>query len=226
MAAPGWLSRSPTDVPAGVGWLGPRERAVHAALQLPRRRADWRLGRWTAKCALAAWLGGAPDDVEVLAAADGAPEAWCGRRRLPVVVSLSHRAGRAIAVVADAPAALGCDLELAEPRSDAFLREWLGEAERAQVAAAGDDGRTWLANLVWSAKEAGAKARREGLRLDVRSAAVRVGRTPAADGWAPLDVRWAPNDGGGATPGWWRTEPHWVMAVAGEPAPAPPVRLD
>lgn len=224
MTAPGWLSRSRADVPGGDAWLGPRERAAQDRLRFPRRRADWRLGRWTAKAAVGAWLGVDPPTVEVLAAPDGAPEAWLGKRRLPVTVSLSHRDGRAIAVVADAPGAVGCDLEVVEPRSDAFVAEWLTPSERAAVKAAGADGASRTANLAWTAKEAAAKVRREGLRLDVRHAEAVFDQDAPAPAWRRLVVRW---DEGERTAGWWREDPGWVMVVAGEPEPeGPPLRLD
>jgi hypothetical protein len=69
-----WLTAVSEDVPGDDGWLGPRERGVLAGLDGERRRADWRLGRWAAKRLLA------NDDVELLPAADGAPEAWRGDR--------------------------------------------------------------------------------------------------------------------------------------------------
>jgi 4'-phosphopantetheinyl transferase len=205
----GWLTRSLADVPGHDGWLGERERAVLAAFHVPKRRADWRLGRWTAKAALAAWLGAVPERLEVLAAADGAPEAWLDGVRAPVSISLSHRAGRALAAVADAPAAVGCDLEALEPRSAAFVREWLAPEERSLPDA----------NLPWTAKEAAAKVRRAGLRLDVRSAVTRLGDGAAVDGWRPLTVDWAGEDL--VTAGWWRMEPGWVLALAAEPGAAP-----
>src|SRR5215472_5275 len=99
MDAPGWLSQRQADVPAGDDWLGDSERLVLASLRDARRRADWRLGRWTAKRALGAWLGMAPARFEVLRATDGAPEAWLDGQHSGVSVSLSHRAGRALAVV-------------------------------------------------------------------------------------------------------------------------------
>ena len=217
----GWLIRSPADVPAGDAWLGPRERAVQAGLRIARRRADWRLGRWTAKAALTAWLGSAADGAEILAAPDGAPEAWLVGERLPVTLSLSHRAGLALAVVADAPAVVGCDLELVEPRSDAFVRDWLAPAEQAALAAAPADDRPRLANLLWTAKEAAAKVRREGLRLDVRQAVARPGAP--GPGWRPLAVEWT---GGERTAGWWRRiEGAYVLTVAGRPDPGVPRRL-
>jgi 4'-phosphopantetheinyl transferase len=221
----GWLSQRLADVPRGQDWLSERERQVLETLRLERRRADWRLGRWTAKRALGARLTMPPSRLEVLAAADGAPEAWLDGERLPVSISISHRGGRSLAVVADAPATAGCDLELIEPRSEAFIREWLAASEQRLVGDCAGDGRALLANAIWTAKEAAAKVRREGLRLDVRDAAVTLAHTPSeAGGWRRLRVDW---DGGATTAaGWWRTEPGWVMAVAGEPACAPPRRLE
>ena len=210
MTAPAWLSRSSADVPPGDAWLDERERAVLDGLAFAPRRASWRLGRWTAKCAVGAWLGVAEEAVAVLAAPDGAPEAFLDGARVPVSLSISHRAGRGIAAVGEA--AVGCDLEVVEPRSGAFVREWLAPAERDFVAAG--DG-ALRANLVWTAKEAAAKVRREGLRLDVRA---MVARPACGDGeWSPVEVA--------GLRGWWRREPGWVMAVVSDPAGDPPRAL-
>lgn len=239
MSAPGWFTCSLADVPADDDWLSDAEHAVLARLRLPKRRRDWRLGRFTAKAAVAAFSDVPPGHIELLAAPDGAPEAWIGGAPAAISLSLSHRAGRGLAVVCDAPCTIGCDLEVTEPRSGAFVREWLAPAERELLAAAAcAEDRALLANLVWSAKEAAAKARRQGLRLDVRNAVTdAVGsnsaqvwraralgaRTGNGQRWQPLTVNWA-----GALPGiagWWRHEPGWVIAIAGEPAPMLPVSL-
>jgi 4'-phosphopantetheinyl transferase len=216
----GWLTRSLADVPLGDEWLGEREGQVLAGLRIAKRREDWRLGRWTAKAALAAWLGAQPRRLEVLAADDGAPEAWLDGRQAPVSVSVSHRAGRALAAVTDAPAVVGCDLERLEPRSAAFVADWLAPAE--QALAAGDA--THIPNLVWTAKEAAAKVRRAGLRLDVRSAVTRLEPGGAAgDRWRPLAVEWTGERL--VTRGWWRYEDGFVMTVAMAPDGRPPVRV-
>ncbi len=217
----GWLTRSRTDVAPGEAWLSERERGVLAALTLPARRADWRLGRWTAKTALAAWLDADLGRIEVLAAADGAPEAWLDGQPAPVSVSLSHRAGRALAAVTAPPVIVGCDLEWIEPRSDAFVRDWLAPSEQALVSVAADPART--ANLAWTAKEAAAKVRREGLRLDVRSAVMRPCAGGETDGWRPLAVDWTRE--GSSTPGWWRVDEGWVLALAAAPEAPPPRAL-
>lgn len=224
MGATGWLSQRLAEVPRGYGWLGETERSVLAGMEVQRRRSDWLLGRWTAKAAVGHWLGVSPSRIEVLAAADGAPEAWLDGERAPVSVSLSHRNGRAIAAVADLPLLMGCDLEVIEPRSDAFVREWLTPAERRLVdSAAGTQRRGLLANLIWAAKEAGSKVRREGLRLDIRQAVVTAETDGAPDAWHALRIDWG--DGAGSTSGWWRAEAEWVLVVAGAPDPEAPRSL-
>ncbi len=217
-----WLTRCTADVPPGDGWLGTRERTVLAGLHVPKRRDDWRLGRWTAKAAVAAQLGTDPARIEILAAPDGAPEAWIDELRAPVSVSLSHREGRAVAAVLAAPDAVGCDLELVEPRSPAFVREWMTPREQALIARRAGGERDRLANLLWSAREAAAKVRREGLRLDVRRAEV-VLRAAGGGDWHRFSVRWG--DDAPVTSGWWRSEPKWVITIAGGPALQPPSRL-
>jgi 4'-phosphopantetheinyl transferase len=64
-----WLSLTSSEVPAGDGWLSAAERAAQARLFVPKRRNDWRLGRYTAKRALATWLA-APRETGEPAAAD------------------------------------------------------------------------------------------------------------------------------------------------------------
>ena len=61
-------------------------------------------------------------------------------------------------------------------------------------------------NSLWTAKEAVAKVRREGLRLDVRHAVVDA--QPPGPGWRALRV----DLDGDSTAGWWREEPGWVMS--------------
>jgi 4'-phosphopantetheinyl transferase len=215
----GYLVRREIAVPTGDAWLGERERTVQATLHVAARRQAWRLGRWTAKAALAAWLGVAPADTEVLAAPDGAPEAWAGDERLPVTLSLSHRAGLALAACAAPGTPLGADAEVIEPRSPAFLEEWLSPDERAALPriAPGHPADVG-ANAVWTAKEAAAKARREGLRLDLLAA--RATLAPAAGlRWAAAEVAWPD-----APPvhGWWRRhDDHVLTVVTGDPAGPP-----
>ena len=224
MAELGWLTRALADVPRHDRWLSEREREIVSTLRIPKRRDDWRLGRWAAKSALGAWQDAPVADVEVLAAADGAPEALAGGTRMPEGLSISHRAGRALVTVGSGSEALGCDLEVVEPRSPAFVRQWLGHAEHQVLN--GLDGvlRDRVANLLWTAKEAASKARRGGLRLNVREATVEPGHLDRSPGsWNSLRVAW---EDGPVELGWWRWEPGWVMAVVSNPAShAPPSEL-
>jgi 4'-phosphopantetheinyl transferase len=184
-----------------------------SGLKIEPRRRSWRLGRWTAKAAVGKWLSLEPGQVEVLAAPDGAPEAWLDGERLPVSISISHRGGIAIAAIVDAPRVVGCDLELIEPRSEAFIREWLAPAEQALLDARCAEERPLLANLIWTAKEAAAKLRREGLRLNVRHAVVKPEtHSPTGAEWNALEISWA--EEAEAAHGWWHAEPDWVATVA------------
>lgn len=216
MLTPDWLTQRLIDVPPHDGWLGERERRVLADLSSEPRRVTWRLGRWTAKRLAAAALDIPLERLEVLAASDGAPEVWLGGGRAPVSLSLSHRGDRGLAVVMRTPGLVGCDLELIEPRSQAFEREWLASAEQRQVRAAASEHVPLLANLLWTGKEAAAKLRREGLRLNVRQLVVTPG--VACDGWAPLTI-W---DGGEGLHGWWRADADYVMTVVCDPASTRP----
>jgi 4'-phosphopantetheinyl transferase len=217
----GWLTRSRADVPAGDAWLGSRERAALGELRSERRADEWRLGRWAAKEALRRRCGWQPGEVEVLASPSGAPSVLLGGVPAEVEISISHRAGRALAVVGDPGFAIGCDLELCEPRSDAFVRTWFAPAEQEALAAADDERRAALANAIWTAKEAATKLRGEGLRLDARDAVVELGPEQRPDGeWRPLRVRWRRESQ--SAQGWWRWEGEWVYSfVSRPPTPAP-----
>jgi 4'-phosphopantetheinyl transferase len=217
------LLSAAADVPDGDDWLGERERVVHERLAIPPRRASWRLGRWCGKTAAALWLGVAPSRVEILPAADGAPDVWLDGRPLPVSLTLSHRAGRALAVVGPGSQPLGCDVELIEPRSGAFVRQWLAPSEQQLVAATRDGvTRDIVANLIWTGKEAAAKVRRSGMRLELRRAVVDL--EPRCDGpWRGLRVTWP---SGESTTGWWRIQDEWILTVAGTGEQGAPRPLD
>ena len=222
-----WLSRSLADIPTGEDWLTSTEHEVLAGLRSAKRRRDWRLGRFTAKAAVAARLDIAPIRVEVLAEPGGGPIVTVDGAPAAVSLSISHRANRALVVVDDADRRVGCDLEVIEPRSEAFVAEWLAPAEQALMRRTIVEHRPFLANLVWTAKEASAKARGEGLRLNVRRAVVEaeLDGPPAHAVWRPLRVAWS--QGLDVDQGFWRAEPGWVMAVVTRPGtPARPEAAD
>jgi 4'-phosphopantetheinyl transferase len=175
-----WLEQTESDVPEDDDWLSEGEGDRQRALRFPKRRADWRLGRWTAKLALAARLhiSRNPENlagIEIRAAPCGAPEAFLDGRAARATISISHCDGFALCAVAQPGAALGCDIERIEPRSAAFASDYFTEEEQGLVAhaAAGDPAR--LLTLLWSAKESALKALRTGLRLDTRSVSIMLG---------------------------------------------------
>src|ERR1700729_2108316 len=124
-----WFEQSLADVSAQDDWLGPWERSHLLRLRFPKRRSDWRLGRWTAKHAVAYDLN-LPRDAENLAsieirpAASGAPEVFLGNEPANLAISISHRDGVAACAVGESGAMLGCDLEIVEPRSEAFVADY------------------------------------------------------------------------------------------------------
>jgi len=225
----GWLSCSLADVPDGDAWLSSREQATLAALRFEPRRTDWRLGRWTAKCAVRAWLqrgAGEPlDGLEILAAPDGAPDAFEAGRAVSVALSLSHRDGLAVCAVAPSGTPIGCDIEAVEARSEAFVADWFTEEERAVVQACPESSQALVVTLVWSGKESALKALREGLRRDTRDVIVRLGEWPEQDSrrWEAFTVS-GPGERD-AFAGRWRRHLGHVLTVVvprpwdGDPAP-------
>lgn len=215
----GWLLLSPADSPPPEpAWLAPAERRHLAALHLAPRRADWRHGRWAAKRALAAWLGWAASPeawprLAVVADERGVPRAWLDGEALALPISISHRAGHALVAVAD-EGVLGCDLELVEPRSDAFVRDYFTAAEQRLTETAGGE-RHLVANLVWACKEAALKALGDGLRRDTREVEIDLDRTAANGQWQRFSAAVA---GTAPLAGTWRQEGPLLLALLGVPS--------
>jgi 4'-phosphopantetheinyl transferase len=222
-----WLARGLDDVPAADDWLGPFEAARLARMRFPKRRAEYRLRRWAGKTSVAAMLG-LPLDVatlsrvEVRTAPGGAPVAYVDGRPAQVFVSLTDRAGWAVSTATTEPGAFGCDMELVEPRSPAFIADWLTPAEQDVVNAVVGADRDALANLMWSAKESALKVLKTGLRRDTRSVAVILDEDPGPD-WRRLRVQ---SIEGPVFPGWWCRAGAYVLSVVADRDFAPPTCLD
>ena len=127
------------DVPADDAWLSPREAAWVARMRFPKRRCEFRLGRWTAKVALALYLdrGHSVDElrsIEIDRAKDGAPAPLVEGRPAEAFITMTDRADQAVCLVGPPGTALGCDLELVEPRSDAFVGDYLTTKGQAPSA--------------------------------------------------------------------------------------------
>jgi 4'-phosphopantetheinyl transferase len=223
-----WLSQGMADAPADDDWLSPREAAWVARMRFPKRRSEFRLGRWTAKVALALYLvrGRSTEElraIEIDRAPDGAPHPLVDGRPAEACVTMTDRADQAVCLVGPPGTALGCDLELVERRSDAFVADYLTPSEQRLVTAAGDgDARDLLANLVWCGKDSALKVLRTGLRRDTRSVEVSFPEGPGIDSWAPMSVRAAE---GPVFPGWWQRFGAFVLTVAATEPFAPPRSL-
>ncbi|MGB7847449.1 MAG: 4'-phosphopantetheinyl transferase superfamily protein [Candidatus Acidiferrum sp.] len=223
-----WLEQSQADVPAHNDWLSANEVVCLNAMRFAKRRVDWRLGRWTAKHALSIYLD-VPSRLQVFKkmelrpAPSGAPEAFFDDQPAAVTISLSHRAGIAACAVAVAGAELGCDLEIIEPRSDAFVADYFTLEEQELFARVSVADRTRNLALLWSGKESALKALHEGLRLDARSVVVRPSdAAPDLHGWSPMQVRQTDRR---TFHGWWQHEDSIVRTLVAAPPPDPPIRL-
>lgn len=220
-----WLEQTTADVPAAGDWLSAREADRLESIRLARRRADWLLGRWTAKQAVAACLHiQALGTIEIRAAPSGAPEVFLANEAAPVTISLSHRAGRAACAVAAPGTALGCDLEIIEPHSDAFIADYFTAEEQALVAQALPDDRSPLLALLWSAKESALKALGVGLRLDTRCVIVTPSEALRRGGsaWCPLQVH---EVDGTVFHGWGQRADGLIRTLVAAPPPCRPVVL-
>ena len=241
-----WLEQTEADVPSEEDWLGPDERLLLRGMRFAKRRADWRLGRWTTKQAIAAYLRltvcpSALADMQILAAPSGAPQAWFKKQIAPLVISISHSSGRAICAVAPYGAALGCDLELIETRSECFVSDYFTTEEQATISRVSPNQRMQLVTLLWSAKESALKMLGVGLRIDTRLVAVNLvaesqlvrencvssavdtnGRAYCNNPWQPLQVRDA---GGQIFDGWWQRADNFVRTLVAAPASGRPILM-
>lgn len=223
-----WLARGEDQLPPVGEWLTRAEHSRAAGLRYTKRRTDFLLGRWTLKLAVTRALGW-PDDaaglarVEARPAPGGAPRLYVDGRPAARAVSLTDRAGCAVCLVAAGAGKVGCDVEIVEPRSDAFVRDYLTGPERLAVAAAGPD-RNKAANLIWSAKESALKVLETGLRRDTRSVEVTVvDLCPPQRTWSPLRIRTAE---GAVFPGWWRQSGPFLITACWPGGGPPPAALD
>jgi phosphopantetheinyl transferase len=193
-----WDLRSASEHPALLageappGLLSGPERTFLARLHYPQRRRDWVLGRYAGKALCRAWLAQRGEDVPaerltIAAEEDGSPFALlAGRGRLPLTLSLSHRAGYALCALAEPEhAPLGADLELCEPRAPGFARDFFTEAEQRLCAGAGA---VRVETEIWCVKEAALKATRQGLTIDTRAVEVAPRASPCA-GWGVASVQ-------------------------------------
>ncbi len=264
-----WFACTEDQVRPGEAWLVPRERARLAEYRFAKRRTEYLLRRTAGKLAAAAWLG-LPTRTDadlarigVLNAVTGAPYIEIDGQDVGLALSLTDRAGAAVALVAPSSpvpggldsrpghvagvlAGIGVDLEIVEPRSEGFVRDYLNPGEQEWVrrqAAASADGFDAAANLLWSAKEAGLKVAGVGLRADTRTVDVTVLTGARPDGWGRVTYDLVPHRvargvdvpawwrgprpawWSGAIPGWWRRDGTFLLTIASRTPCDPPVPL-
>lgn len=235
-----WLEQTEADLPSHNDWLSADEAVLLSHLRFAKRRADWRLGRWTAKCAAAAYLNlpGDPHalrEIEVRPAPSGAPQVFVRNRFAAATISISHRAGIAVCAIAMGGAQLGCDLELIEPRDGSFAADYFTREEQELISRVPQEDQPRLVTLLWSAKESALKALRQGLRVDTRRVAAtfdtRTDREHGAGGvrqatelprWHPLLVRYSEGE---ILHGWWQSAGCLVRTLVALPAPIAPLAI-
>jgi 4'-phosphopantetheinyl transferase len=234
-----WYEQSQADVFGEEAWLNQWERAHLSRLQIPKRRADWLLGRWTAKMAVAAHLrlSDNPSDlarIEVWPLPSGAPRLFVDESPAAISISLTHCGQIAVCALAPESAIFGCDIESIESRSKAFVDDYFTEDERAAIDSVEQPERDRLVTVLWSAKESALKALRTGLRLDTRCIAVTLDdeTSPAPDTvqstsaphrffWRPLRVQQA---SGLVFAGCWCSDEAIVRTVVWKDAASPQLR--
>lgn len=217
------MSAGLAAVPAHDEWLAATESAWAQRMRFEKRRREYRLARWCAKTAVAAMLDDPPppDLIAIGHLPEGAPAAFVADEPFPLRISMTDRADWAVCVIGPSGVEVGCDLELVEPRSAAFVRDYFVPAEQ-QVALHEGMADPVLTNVIWSAKESALKVLRTGLRRDTRSVVVELEhRDPA--GWSPLTVRTSEGD---LFAGWWRRFGEFVLTIAADEPTGPPEALD
>lgn len=246
-----WLQQTETQVPEGTEWLSVMEDARLNGLRFPKRRRDWRLGRWTAKRAVAFYLGRpatALRNIEVRPTPSGVPEVLVAGELAQFSISLSHRMGVAMVALAPCGGAIGCDLEWIEPHGEAFVADYFTPQEQLVIRRCSACDQDALVALMWSAKESALKALHHGLRLDTRGLVVsfgedaeteckgarsceqqlshrsdRDGCAPDRHGWRDFTVQL---DGDLTLHGCWERSGNFVRTLIAHAALLPPALVD
>ena len=98
-----WLSQGMNDAPEHDDWLSPREAASVARMRFPKRRSEFRLGRWTAKARSRSTSAAAGRErargIEIDRAPDGAPLPSLDGRPAEAYVTMTDRADQAVCLV-------------------------------------------------------------------------------------------------------------------------------
>ena len=213
-----WLVQNLTDVPDHDDWLSEGESSRLARMRFPKRRNDWRLGRWAAKQAIRACQHETPPSMaalEIRAAESGAPEVFLQGLPGPFSISISHSRDRGFCVVGPRSLAIGCDLEFVEVRQDDdFFKDYFTPDEFLFCRQAPDAIRPLAGHLIWSAKESALKILHEGLRRDTRSVRIHVDYCAGEDSWNT----WSGNcmESSHVFYGWWRACDAFIYTIGSD----------
>jgi 4'-phosphopantetheinyl transferase len=221
-----WMEQTLADLPVADDWLSANEITRLQSMQVPKRRSDWRLGRWVGKLAVASFFGLTVEpppltSIEIRPRPSGAPDVFINNQRASVSISLSHRDGTAICALAESSVALGCDLETIEPHSAAFVADYFTAREQAILSETVE--RDLYSSLLWSAKESALKALGTGLRADTRCVEVQCEHPPfRQQAWGWLQVRHVAS---GLLKGWWQQNGIWITTLVADSTPCLPIAL-
>jgi 4'-phosphopantetheinyl transferase len=199
--------------------LSEQEMKHFVAMRFQKRREEWLLGRLAVKSLLRQTmpeLETVRDHRLTVANHDeGAPYVLLDGKQLRVVVSLSHRAKRAVAAVSLEPEiGLGIDLEWVEVRAASFYTDYFTAGELELLNQSVPEAYQQVGTILWSAKEAMLKALGKGLRLDTRSVEVlRIANYMGQYGWFPLEIH-APAMPQTIWRGFWRPLEGYVCTLA------------
>ncbi len=220
-----WLSQVLADVPESDDWLRDAEKIIHSGLRFPKRRNDWRLGRWTVKRAVRAYLVDRPalSSVEIRAAENGAPEAFINNVPAKASISISHSEGRSFCTVGNPDLSIGCDLEHIEPREDNLVSDYFTPEEISFCHEAKNLEKVVAVNLIWSAKESILKILREGLRRDTRSVIVCPDPVASESSWNAWTGYCL--ESSRIFAGWWRTCDGFVYTLASDRPTSTPEQI-
>lgn len=215
------------DAAAPPRFLSTTEREQFALLTVPKRRADWLLGRWTAKQLVYSVIaGGQGDDsslrqIVIARRTDGSPYVTDEHGAiLPVSLSISHSHGYAFcALVRGSERPLGADIEFIETRSPQFAADYFTASELDTLPdTLSDTERDLLVTAIWSGKEAALKAVRAGLTVDTRTVSCLFDDAALPAGtWSTFRIDWGPDQRAAHRPaldGLWVRSGPFVLTLA------------
>lgn len=232
-----WFLQEEAKLPKTDDWLSSKEALTLEKLRIEKRRTEWKLGRYTAKLAVAQScklthtpiissgpvllqrLNVEPDDftltlnqLEVLASLNGSPEVFLDGNLMSCSLSLSHRDHQALCILSLDGLQIGCDLEKVEPRSEAFLGDYFTQKEQVWIHSSPQQEHPKLTNLIWSAKESVLKVLKVGLREDTRTVQIHLDQEPESGEWSRFSAFYLKSNQ--RFTGWWKTKGQSILTIA------------